>query len=572
MKRVKKWFNRPASAERVKGTKQKEVSEYLHVDGVDQVKRQSKSLGRREPGRVSSSTAEWYVSNVIKSEDESDAIGGDVMPVEDNGIRKGNIDYFKTIDRVDTEDLIDANRSLSNGKYKTKAKPPRNKANTYTKIGFEPSERRSKLTNTVTKNKTKFENDSSNNSIQKQQSTGSVNDKRAHAKYSAEELEQIIVAHETTTDALKEETLRQIHNNVKEQYMNMDIQEKRQLYKCGENFLINEQIPNWAESSRKRTDDLIIPSEKSSYQPNETLNQKVALWYGDITRLELDVVVNSTSSSDDAVGVNKAIHEAAGIALDLDLKAQGQLVTGSVFNVFKTRGYNLPAKWIYHVSGPFKFWENARVLLSQCYVNVLNLMKEEKLRTIAFPCMWAGSRGLPFNFTAQVALETVRDWLEANHEYIDKIIFCVFEKTTWQFYDRNMHLIFPAAESMSETVKSSTLPAEILRMDNKSVELYKKALEQGKERDYSIRIMVTGPYGVGKSTFTKRLLCQDVNINERNSTDGIDVHVKKCKVSLETSHWILDHAGNSHLFVLVKLLVCKFLVVDLIERQLGLKR
>ena len=91
---------------------------------------------------------------------------------------------------------------------------------------------------------------------------------------------------------------------------------------------------------------------------------------------------------------------------------------------------------------------------------------------------------------------------------------------------------------------ASELPPEILRMDKQSVALYKKALEEGNEKDYSIRIMVIGPYGVGKSALTKRLLCQDVDINERNSTDGIDVHVKKCKVSLETSEWIIDNTGT----------------------------
>ena len=80
-------------------------------------------------------------------------------------------------------------------------------------------------------------------------------------------------------------------------------------------------------------------------------------------------------------------------------------------------------------------------------------------------------------------------------------------------------------------------------MDSKSVKLFKKALEDGQERIFNIRIMVVGPFGVGKTAFTKRLLCQDVDINERNSTDGIDVHVGKCKVSLKTMDWTVDPVG-----------------------------
>ena len=86
-------------------------------------------------------------------------------------------------------------------------------------------------------------------------------------------------------------------------------------------------------------------------------------------------------------------------------------------------------------------------------------------------------------------------------------------------------------------------------MDNRAIEIYKKALEEGKEPNYSIRLMVTGPYGVGKSTFTRRLLCQEVDINDRTSTDSIDVHVKKCEVSLETSSWNMDYTGTNYSLV-----------------------
>ena len=96
-----------------------------------------------------------------------------------------------------------------------------------------------------------------------------------------------------------------------------------------------------------------------------------------------------------------------------------------------------------------------------------------------------------------------------------------------------------------------SLPVEIMRMDSKSIELYKQALEDGKEEDYNIRIMVVGPFGVGKTAFTNRLLCQDVNIDERNSTDGIDVHVKRCKVSLETQQWIVDAPGILLLYKII---------------------
>ena len=367
--------------------------------------------------------------------------------------------------------------------------------------------------------------------------------------------EQVIIAREELHrqhGSLSVEKLLQMNEN-KEKFMKMNIKEKRLNYKCGENFLLSDQIPTWAENNRSRVVDENINkafgdiSRKSFYEPNEIFNRKVALWFGDITQLEIDVAVNSTSSLllDDEMGVNEAIRKAAGSELDLDLEAKWQIKTGYVF---KTCGYRLPAKWIYHVSGPSTYYAKAQMYLSQCYVNALDLLKTDHLRTIAFPCISAGNKGLPLDFSANVALSTVRDWLKENHKHVDKIIFCVFEELILQLYIRAMHSIFPVAEIVSNDENTSKLPAEILHMDNRSVELYKKALEEGVEKDFSIRIMVTGPYGVGKSTFTKRLLCQDVDINERKSTDGIHVHVNKCKVSLETTQWTLDHAGTSILF------------------------
>lgn len=140
-------------------------------------------------------------------------------------------------------------------------------------------------------------------------------------------------------------------NRVK--YLNMDLQEKRQLYRCGENFLIKEQIPSWAASIQQRQDiDASIKQDKlasqQDYQPDMTLNQKVAVWFGDITRLEIDAVVNSTNSTLllEKVGVNKAIRDAAGQELDLELGAKYKIED---YSVFKTVGFKLPAKCKYNL-------------------------------------------------------------------------------------------------------------------------------------------------------------------------------------------------------------------------------
>ncbi|KAL3889746.1 hypothetical protein ACJMK2_002075, partial [Sinanodonta woodiana] len=81
------------------------------------------------------------------------------------------------------------------------------------------------------------------------------------------------------------------------------------------------------------------------------------------------------------------------------------------------------------------------------------------------------------------------------------------------------------------------VPVEILKMDDKSIQRFEEALKDGKETVHNIRIMVVGHMGVGKTTLVKRLLGEEVNISERHSTEGIDVYINCCDVSLSTHEW-----------------------------------
>ncbi|KAL3889091.1 hypothetical protein ACJMK2_001447, partial [Sinanodonta woodiana] len=83
-------------------------------------------------------------------------------------------------------------------------------------------------------------------------------------------------------------------------------------------------------------------------------------------------------------------------------------------------------------------------------------------------------------------------------------------------------------------------------MDTRSLQMYKDALNEGKEKVYNIRVMVVGQYGVGKTTLTQRLLGKNVNISERHSTDGIDVHIECSKVSLSTGEWRIQEKNAEH--------------------------
>ncbi|KAK3611478.1 hypothetical protein CHS0354_039089 [Potamilus streckersoni] len=97
------------------------------------------------------------------------------------------------------------------------------------------------------------------------------------------------------------------------------------------------------------------------------------------------------------------------------------------------------------------------------------------------------------------------------------------------------------------------IPVEVLKMDAKSLHIYKEALRGGKEKVYNIRVMVVGQYGVGKTTLTKRLLGKDVDISERKSTEGIDVHIECSQVSLASGEWTAQEKSSEQDYRLQRL-------------------
>lgn len=165
----------------------------------------------------------------------------------------------------------------------------------------------------------------------------------------------------------------------------------------------------------------------------------VKLLLGDITRIEVDAIVNAANSSLlGGGGVDGAIHRAGGRAI-LDecrriVERQGGCRTGEA--VITTAG-KLPARYVIHTVGPV--WHgginNEDQLLTNAYSNSLQLAADNGVKTIAFPNISTGVYGFPKERAAKIAIEAVRKFLK-NDKSLREVVFVCFDRENHEIYER----------------------------------------------------------------------------------------------------------------------------------------
>jgi len=172
-----------------------------------------------------------------------------------------------------------------------------------------------------------------------------------------------------------------------------------------------------------------------------TMEPRVEIVEGDITKQEVDAVVNAANTSlRGGGGVDGAIHRAAGPELLQETIKIGGCPTGEAR---VSKGHRLPAKWVIHTVGPIWTGGNKHEdsLLANCYRNSFKAAKEEGVKTIAFPSISTGAYGFPLERATEIALRETQKFL-AGDKTLTKVVFVCFGEEVLKTYKEAAARIF----------------------------------------------------------------------------------------------------------------------------------
>ncbi len=173
-------------------------------------------------------------------------------------------------------------------------------------------------------------------------------------------------------------------------------------------------------------------------------DERLVLWQGDITRLKCDAIVNAANSQ--MLGcfspchgcIDNIIHTMSGVQLRLScheiMQAQGHEEPTGQAKI--TPGFNLPSKYVLHTVGPIvdgPLTCEHEQLLASCYRSCLDLASQKNCESIAFCCISTGVFCFPADRAAEIAVQTVKDYLQ-NPGSLQRVIFNVFKDSDLEIY------------------------------------------------------------------------------------------------------------------------------------------
>ena len=166
------------------------------------------------------------------------------------------------------------------------------------------------------------------------------------------------------------------------------------------------------------------------------MDQRIKLSEGDITKLDVDAIVNAANTSLlGGGGVDGAIHRAAGPGLLAECRALRGCQTGEAKI---TRGHRLKARHVIHTVGPV--WRGGKKgeaeLLASCYRRSLELAVQHGVKTIAFPAISCGVYGYPLAQACELAVREVRDFLAKDKSLVEVVFVCFGQEVHEEYKKR----------------------------------------------------------------------------------------------------------------------------------------
>lgn len=235
------------------------------------------------------------------------------------------------------------------------------------------------------------------------------------------------------------------------QYENMKIPEDEEQQKRLLRSLMNIRPPRPISAQFLKIQDAYLTEQvgKRGIVDVQTLmpspfNPRLVLWKGDITTLKADAIVNAANSALRGCYipchscVDNIIHSVSGIQLRLAcdelMKKQGHDEPTGKAKI--TSAFNLPCRYVLHTVGPIVSGELTQShcgQLADCYRSCLELAAENRLKSIAFCCISTGEFHFPQRKAAEIAVQTVNDFLQTDRS-IEKVIFNVFKQDDYDIY------------------------------------------------------------------------------------------------------------------------------------------
>ena len=213
--------------------------------------------------------------------------------------------------------------------------------------------------------------------------------------------------------------------------------------------LFNVRLPKEISPEFKLIQDQYLQFEtvKKGIVGVENFKDGMNIWQGDITRLKVDAIVNAANNGMTGCYVpnhsciDNAIHTFAGIELrnecDKLMKKQGYPEPTGQAKI--TPAFNLPSKYVIHTVGPIventQLTEIEKEQLASSYHSSLEIAAENAVKSIAFPCISTGVFHFPNQLAAEIAVKTVKEFMQNNNE-IEKVIFNVFKNQDKEIYER----------------------------------------------------------------------------------------------------------------------------------------